>query len=139
MAWNPTIIAMAKRRMSGTHGMPEEQAKALCHRIKQVIAARYDGNQSAAARAWGISQPQVNAIMNSQGAGVAVLIKLRKHLQVTLDDLIGLPPLEDRPADPRLMAFEEAIDRGVARALARLSSSEAPPALPAPQPQKRAR
>jgi hypothetical protein len=87
-------------------GLTDDQAKHLAGVLARFLK-RYDGNQTTMARAWGISQPQLSQLLGARkkGAGVSVLCRIRKHAQMSLDDLLGLPALEKTTEEARIRAI----------------------------------
>lgn len=99
---------MSRKRGSG---LTPEQAKHLASEIKPHLD-RFQGNGTALAKAWGVSQSQLSQIINAtgRGAGVAVLTRIRLATGRTLDDLLGLPPLGPNIDDRIRKAVEKALD-----------------------------
>lgn len=74
-------------------GLTDEQARHLAGVLRQHLE-RYESGV-AMARAWGISQSQLSQLMGGhrKGAGIAVLCRIRRHTGMSIDSLLGLPPL----------------------------------------------
>ena len=119
-----TLGSMGRNR--GT-GLTEKQAQHLAEELRAYLS-RYDNNQTAMAKAWGISQPQLSQIIagSGRGAGVAVLCRLRMHTGKSIDDLLGLPPLGATLEDQ----IRAAVDKAFAE---RKEPSEPPPLSPRPR------
>lgn len=96
--------------------------------LRPIVAKRFDGNGTSFAKHVGISQPQIAQLLRTdggdRGVGIVVLIQLRKYLGLTLDEMLGLPPL---PA--RAVPVDE-LEAAVARALERKFPQPAEPAPP---------
>lgn len=116
--------------------LPPEQAEHLAAIVRQVVAERYGGVASKAAKPSGVTQSQLSRILRGDGAGVAVLCRLREWLDISLDDLLGLPPLRRRSTvDDRLREMVE-------EALSRVTSAPpvtGPPVTPPPAPRPASR
>lgn len=105
----------------GTKGMPQAQKEHLARILRRVVDERFDGNESAAARDMKIHQSQFNQIVRAsgQGAGVLNLLRIRRYMQMTLDELLGIDesdPVRQRyvpsgaPAeDPSIAKIREAV------------------------------
>ncbi len=105
-----TICFVGRKR--GT-GLTDEQAKALAKRLEPYFE-NYDRNQTSMAKAWGVSQSQLSQILSGKGrgAGVAVLVRIRQHTGLTLDELLGLAetsPVVDAGVERVVSAVEKAI------------------------------
>lgn len=103
-----TIETMARKR--GT-GLTADQAKHLAAEIKPHLD-RFDGNGTALAKAWGVSQSQLSQIINAtgRGAGVSVLSRIRLATGRSIDELLGLPPLGPNIDDRIRKAVDKALD-----------------------------
>lgn len=97
-------------RKRGT-GLTADQAKHLASEIKPHLE-RFDGNGTALAKAWGVSQSQLSQIINAtgRGAGVSVLCRIRLATGRTIDDLLGLPALGPTIDDRIRRAVDKALD-----------------------------
>ncbi len=119
-------------REKGT-GLTDDQADHLA-KVLAAFLPQFGNKQTVMARAWGISQPQLSQILMGaagKGAGVAVLCRLRTHTQMSIDDLLGLPPLaRDRAA------FDDRIRASVEKALDDLGARPASRPLLPPKPSK---
>jgi hypothetical protein len=131
---------MASRiaKPEGTRGRPrgsglsEEQAEHLAATLKTFLP-QFEDNVTRMATAWRVSQPQLSQVLNPRyrGAGIAMLVKLRAATNISIDDLIGLPPLgRNLKADERYRSsLQEALDE---------EANKRPelPRLPAHRPRK---
>jgi hypothetical protein len=110
-------VAEYDREMSRPRetGLTVTQAKHLAEELRQFLP-RYR-NATEMARSWGISQSQMSQLLSgtNRGAGVAVLCRLRTHSGLTLDELLGLPPLGPSVDDRIRRAVHEALDKEAAR------------------------
>lgn len=94
-----TIFVMAASK----GGFPlryREHALSLARRkIEKLKAA--DWTEQEIGAAWGLSQSMVNDLKNGKMSklGVRALLALRRGLGLSLDDLLGLPPLGGNVAD----------------------------------------
>lgn len=61
-----------------------------------IVKDRFDDNQTAAAKAMRVSQPQLNAVLRgdaSRAVGIVFLLAIRDYLRnYSLDELLGLEP-----------------------------------------------
>lgn len=116
------------------HGLTDKQKEHLRTLLQPIVDERFDGNATQAAKAMRIPQPQLAQILHGEksprSAGVAVLVRIRAFTGITLDDLLGLPPLRHSvlpltgpaPADPELRGWL----RDEIRAAAREITTEPP-------------
>lgn len=89
----------------------------LAHFVKE------SGSQQAAADALGVKQATVSRALQDAGQPtVKLLISLRQKTGLTLDEMLGLPPISLRGAN----SHEEFIDR--LRTLLRVLEAQSPPA-----------
>lgn len=85
--------------------------------LRPIVRDRFDNNGTAFAKHVGISQPQMAQLLRTdggdRGVGIVVLMQLRKYLQMSIDDMLGLPPVQPRavPKDELVAAVMEALDR----------------------------
>lgn len=79
---------------------------------------RFEGNQTAAARALGVSQPYLNQLVTSsmkgegRGPGLGILLLMREKTGRSIEELLGLPP---PPADELLERLRMTADLEIAR------------------------
>jgi hypothetical protein len=125
-------------------GLTQEQAEHLATELKPFLD-RFGGNQTRMAKAWGVSQPQLNQILNAsgRGAGVAVLCRLRQATGRSIDDLLGLDPIGPSVDDRIRVVVEnvvgsriQGIQDAVVEALDKLESTKAPSSLPPAGPSR---
>ncbi len=112
--------------------------------LRPIVRDRFDNNATAFAKHVGVSQPQIAQILRTdggeRGAGIVVLMQLRKYLQMSLDDMLGLPPVHPPavPKDELVAAVMEALDRRRdAEESERSASRQAPPSSPTPPPKRK--
>lgn len=79
----------------GTSRVPRPLAEAVARAVEAAIATRWRGkSERVIAKEMGITQPALNKIRHADGAlGVNALLALREALRMSLDDLLGLPPI----------------------------------------------
>ena len=79
--------------MGRAKAIPRENAINLARVLRPYVEAF--PSQTAAAKAWGIAQSHLSQLLlaEGKGAGIAVLIRIRAALNLSLDELLGLPPL----------------------------------------------
>lgn len=91
-------IESAPVRRKKLSGLTLEQKTNLARFLNNKLYL-YEGSQSAMARDIGIPQPQLSQFLRpaerSAGAGISVLLRIRERFGVTLDDILGLPPLDE--------------------------------------------
>lgn len=107
--------------------------------LRPIVHDRFEGNQASFARHIGVSQPQISQLLRTdggdRGVGIVVLMQLRKFLQMSIDDMLGLPPIAPRavPTDELVAAVMQALDRRRDAA----DEGRPPPREPAPPAMKR--
>lgn len=62
--------------------------------VESLIAKYPDKSLRQIAPLVGFEQPQLSAMRKGRGIGIMTLIKLRRATKVSIDDLLGLDPLE---------------------------------------------
>jgi hypothetical protein len=79
--------------------LTHQQAQHLASVVRPFVE-QYVGSATAMARAWQLSQSQLSQILSARGrgAGLAVLCRIRLHTGMSLDELLGLPPVGRRSA-----------------------------------------
>jgi len=114
------IIAPAKRR-AGTlscvskKALPPDQDEAVRALAAKLVRDHFGGNESAAAKRLGMSQPMLHEIIQgTRGAGVSTLIALADYANMSVDAVLGRSatgeaPLRQHPDWPAARA--EAEDR----------------------------
>jgi hypothetical protein len=93
-------------RKSGT-GLTQHQADRLAAQLAP-FRERYSSD-TAMAKAWTIAQSQMSGLLKAsyRGAGISVLCRIRTHTGISIDDLLGLPPLGrtlDRQIEDKIRA-----------------------------------
>lgn len=132
--------------MGRAKAIPRENAVHLA-KVLRPYAEAYP-SQTAAAKAWGIAQSHLSQILlaEGKGAGIAVLIRIRKALGITLDEMLGLPPIRVEKAPTSHLDEIRAALRAELEDMRRPSPPTDPPAplLPpkkgisdAPRPRRR--
>jgi hypothetical protein len=77
-----------------TKSLPPEMTARVVACVESLIA-RYPGKSlRQIAPLVGFEQPQLSAMRKGRGIGILTLLKLREATKTSLDDLLGLPPLE---------------------------------------------
>lgn len=105
--------------MSEDRRYPEEYAKNARKVLEHFV--REAGTQEAAADALGVKQATISRALQDAGQPtVKLLIALRQKIGLSLDEMLGLPPIALRGADSN----EEFIDR--LRTLLRVLESQSP-------------
>jgi transcriptional regulator with XRE-family HTH domain len=126
-------------------GLTDEQKEHLCGVLRPIVNERFDGNATRAAKAMRLTQPQLSQILlgkkSARSAGVSALVRIRAFVGMSLDDLLGLPPLRPATEAPddyttrykaALSELEQLIARGREVMTAPPVASHAPPREPAP-------
>ncbi len=73
--------------------LDDERNEAVRAVVSAHVKERFDGNQTDAARAYGVKQPTLNDFLNRRsGAGVALLVGFARAAGVSLDSMLGLAP-----------------------------------------------
>ena len=87
---------------------------------------RFGGNETAAAKAMGVHQSQFNQIVRAagQGAGILSLLRIRKYMRMSIDELLGLEPAR-ATALPSAPSALDAIREAVRAELAVIRAEEA--------------
>lgn len=79
----------------GAKSLGEPYRSNLLRKLKEL--RRPDETQTAFAERAGMSQSQMSGIeLGTRSVGINVLIRLREHLDVSIDELLGLPETEGR-------------------------------------------
>lgn len=133
----PTLIPMAKL------GLDPKEARHLADVLRPIVDERFDGNATKAAKAIGIAQSHMSQILaaRGRGAGIHVLKRIRAFTGLTIDDLLGLPPLRPTAPSPGLPTGREIIEM-LRQTADRIEHETLPPkghvrALPPAQPHRR--
>lgn len=129
--------------MSATKKIDSKYAKHLVNLLEPIQRERFDDNQTAFARAVGVSQSQLSALMKRGGGersvGINVLLRLRDYLDMSIDDLLGLPPLRSARTRvaPQPGATNEQLVAAVEAALVRLKQAPELPVPPSMEPKRK--
>jgi hypothetical protein len=127
-------------------GLTDDQKEFLRSVLQPIVDERFKGNHTKAAEEMGIPQPQLSQILmgkkSARSAGVQVLSRIRWYMRMSIDELIGLPPLSVTKAPPAA----DPTFREYARQIIREElQSELPPPkkgpasnAPPPRPRRRA-
>lgn len=86
--------------MGRTKALERRYAEKLAAVLKPIVERQFDNNQTRAAAAIGISQSHLSQILRSEGAGIAVLIRVRSFIDMSIDDMLGLPSLKSAATTP---------------------------------------
>jgi transcriptional regulator with XRE-family HTH domain len=110
----------------GTKGLPLPQARHLANLLRPVVEKRFGGNETHAAKAMGVHQSQFNQILKAEGrgAGIAILMRIRKYMRMSIDELLGLEPVR-AAAQPAATPALDAIREAVRAELAAIRAEEA--------------
>jgi transcriptional regulator with XRE-family HTH domain len=85
-------------------GLTSEQKEHLRGVLQPIVTERFGGNATQAAKAMRLSQPQLSQILlgakSARSAGVSALVRIRAFVGMSLDDLLGLPPLRTATEAP---------------------------------------
>ena len=85
-------------------GLTDEQKEHLRGILQPIVNERFGGNATRAAKAMRLTQPQVSQILlgkkSARSAGVSALVRIRAFVGMSLDDLLGLPPLRPTTEAP---------------------------------------
>lgn len=93
LASTPTL------RIVATKTLPAREKAAFVARFTKWVADKHGGNQTHAGRDLGITQSHVSALVTgARGPGLSFLILLRRVSAVTLDEWLGLPPIQGTSA-----------------------------------------
>lgn len=120
-------------------GLSDEQKEHLRGVLQPIVDERFDGNATQAAKAMRLSQPQLSQILlgakSARSAGVSTLVRIRAFVGMSLDDLLGLPPLRvaSEPAEDftaRYKAALEKLEQIVERQEAVTTGPPPPPSTP---------
>jgi transcriptional regulator with XRE-family HTH domain len=130
-------------------GLTDEQKEHLCSVLRPIVNERFGGNATQAAKAMRLTQPQLSQILlgkkSARSAGVSALVRIRAFVGMSLDDLLGLPPLRPAAEAPdeytarykaALADLEQLIARGRDLTTPAPSSPVPPPRAPEPSPQR---
>lgn len=84
--------------------------------VKKVIDRDFGGTQRGPAeKALGISQSHISQLIRGEhgerGPGLPVLLKLREYTGMSLDALLGLPPVGNDRVLARIERIEQRLDR----------------------------
>jgi transcriptional regulator with XRE-family HTH domain len=116
----------------------------VARELAKLVDERFDGNQTRAAKALGMSQPHLSHLIagtSGRGPGLSVLILLRHYTNRSIDSLLGLPPLPSDEITERLrMTIETEIARIKRDAMQDAGRAKAPtpPAAPESRPVRKA-
>lgn len=142
-----TLAVMSQREPE--KGLTDDEKEHLCLVLTRIRDTRFEGNATAMAKALDIGQSQVSQILKGRrtdrSAGIPVLKRIRAFTGLSIDQLIGLPPLkpilepEPEPIRPPpntpLSPAEELAYAVIAQGEAR-RRSESPPRLLSAPPKK---
>lgn len=128
-------------RMGRSKALERRYAEHLASVLKPIVEKDFENNQTRASRAMGIAQSHLSQILMSEGAGIAVLIRIRAFTGMSIDQLLGLPPFRATveppppPGPPGLpdgTRVYELLKSAVA-AMEQHQSSIPPPVSPSPK------
>lgn len=90
-----TLTSVASKQ---TKRIPQRAFEAFGRALEEYVRLRHGGNQSNAAKALGITQGHISAIIRGErGPGANAMIALRLATGKTIDEMLGFqaPPTED--------------------------------------------
>lgn len=125
--------------MGRTKALERRYAEHLARELKRILDERFGGNQTRASAAMGISQSHLSQILAGDGAGIAVLIKVRAYTRVSLEDLLGLEPFRPASAPPVNSTLPPELPTGkrvlelLKATVAAMEQQPEPPPPPAPK------
>lgn len=134
----PSLVDVPQK--SRETGLTDEQKEHLRSVLQPIVNERFEGNATAAAKAMRLSQPQVSQILlgakSARSAGVSALVRIRAFLGMSVDDLLGLPPLHAQPdlADEFTRKYKAALAE-LEQVIERQRGATTAPPPPAPQPE----
>lgn len=123
-------------------GLTDDEREHLATILRRVRDTRCEGNGTELARLIGVSQSQLSQILrgkkSQRSAGIPVLKRIRAFTGLTIDDLIGLRPLEPVVPDSRPRPPSAAISQAERLAYEVIAAAEAerrtPTVPPPPEP-----
>jgi hypothetical protein len=81
--------ATAKEKRGHTRSLDEERKKRVAERLRRLVDDDFGGNQSAAAKALGVTQPFISDVLNfKRTAATAMLEAIANHSNVLVDRLL---------------------------------------------------
>jgi len=84
-------MGQAKGKVARTKSVPEPIARAFRDQLRAYVDEHHDGNQTAAAKALGMTQGHLSALMRGdRKVGLTVLLDLRAKTGRTIDEWLGL-------------------------------------------------
>lgn len=85
-------------------GLTDAQKDHLRGVLQPIVTERFGGNATRAAKAMRLTQPQLSQILlgskSARSAGVSSLVRIRAFVGMSIDDLLGLPPLRTATEAP---------------------------------------
>lgn len=113
--------------------LDRKYAEHLAGLLRPIVRDRFGNSQTAFAKHVGVSQPQISAILRPGGgdrsAGISVLIRLRAYLNMSIDEMLGLPMLPARavPVSELEAAVARALERRFPQPEATRVNTDLPP------------
>lgn len=90
-----TVVAQT-RQAQRTKALREEENEAVRAFVRAIIKDRFENNQSAAAKKWGVTQPTISDLLSrKRGAGMKLLSAVSTYAGVSIDQILGKAPLPD--------------------------------------------
>ncbi len=111
--------------------------------LKKLVDEEYDGNQTRAGKDLGVTQSHISAMqLGVRGPGLNTLLLMREKTHMTIDDMLGLPPVAPRPMPKEelfgaVMEAMEEMDRRREEAKKKSARAWAPRITPAPSKRKK--
>jgi hypothetical protein len=91
------MVAVAQTKQAQrTKALREEENEAVRAFVRNIIRDRFDGNQSAAAKKWGVTQPMISDLLSrKRGAGMKLLSAVSTYSGISIDQILGKAPLPE--------------------------------------------
>lgn len=91
------LVGPVTLRVMATKTLGAREKTAFVLAFSAWVNEKHGGNQTHAGKAIGITQSHVSALMGGdRGPGLNLLMKLRKPMSLTIDEILGLDPLPGR-------------------------------------------
>lgn len=91
-----------------TKKIPEKPRLAFARELQRLIDAKYEGNQTKAAKALHVTQGHISALIRGdRGPGLNVLLLMRLETGKTIDEILGFAASPESELQQRLVATVE--------------------------------
>lgn len=88
------VVAQSKEVKRSPKALREGENEAVRAFVRDIINQRFNGNQSAAAKAWGVTQPSISDLLSKKrGAGMKLLSAVSRFAGVSIEQLVGRVPV----------------------------------------------